>query len=98
MALSAPFLASAQRVVARPLADSIADFGALVAQLSDSGGWFDTDNLISNERGYQQVLNAMERLGVRGGAYIGVGPDQNYSYIARVRPRIATTGTAEIHI
>lgn len=77
IALSAPSLASAQ------------SFAQLVASLSDSGGYFDTDNLISNERGYQQVLGAMDRLGVRGGAYIGVGPDQNYTYIARVRPRIA---------
>ncbi len=73
----------------RALPDSIADLGALVSRLSLDGGYFNTDNLISNERGYQQVLNAMERLGVRGGAYIGVGPDQNYTYIARVRPRIA---------
>jgi len=28
-------------------------------------------------------------LNVRGGAYVGVGPDQNFSYIARIRPRIA---------
>ena len=27
--------------------------------------------------------------GVRGGAYIGVGPDQNFSYIGEVRPSIA---------
>ncbi len=75
--------------VARTAPDSIADLGGLVRRLSDSGGYFDTDNLISNERGYQQVLVAMERLGVTGGAYIGVGPDQNYTYIARIRPRIA---------
>ncbi len=73
----------------RPIPDSIADLGALVARLSDAGGYFDTDNLISNERGYQQVLGAMDRLNVRGGAYIGVGPDQNYTYIANTRPRIA---------
>lgn len=63
--------------------------GVLVARLSDAGGYFDTDNLISNELGYQQVLGAMDRLGVRGGAYIGVGPDQNFTYIAQVKPRIA---------
>ncbi|MDQ2664654.1 MAG: hypothetical protein M3Z05_01465 [Gemmatimonadota bacterium] len=73
----------------RPIPDSIPDFGALVARLSDAGGYFDTDNLISNERGYQQVLGAMDRLHVRGGAYIGVGPDQNYTYIANTHPRIA---------
>jgi hypothetical protein len=74
---------------ARSGPDSVGDFAALVRGLSDAGGYFDTDNLISNERGYQQVLGAMDRLGVRGGAYIGVGPDQNFTYIARVRPRIA---------
>ncbi|MEO8620265.1 MAG: hypothetical protein ABI625_04300 [bacterium] len=89
IALAAPSVSSAQRNASIPLPDSIADLGALVARLSDSGGYFDTDNLISNEAGYQQVLGAMDRLGVRGGAYIGVGPDQNYTYIARVRPRIA---------
>ncbi|MEP7000699.1 MAG: hypothetical protein ABI969_09485 [bacterium] len=89
IALAAPSFASAQRSASIPLPDSIGDLGALVARLSDSGGYFDTDNLISNESGYQQVLGAMDRLSVHGGAYIGVGPDQNYTYIARVRPRIA---------
>jgi hypothetical protein len=31
----------------------------------------------------------MQRLGATGGAYIGVGPEQNFTYIAKVRPRIA---------
>ena len=75
--------------VARGAPDSIADLRGLIGRLSDAGGYFDTDNLISNEQGYQQVLVAMSRLGVKGGAYIGVGPDQNYTYIARIRPRIA---------
>ncbi|MGV3711022.1 MAG: hypothetical protein ACO1Q7_19520 [Gemmatimonas sp.] len=69
--------------------DSIRDFGALVARLSETGGYFDTDNLISNESSYLHVIGALRRYGVRGGAYIGVGPDQNFSYIAAIRPRIA---------
>jgi hypothetical protein len=64
-------------------------FVALVARLSEPGGYFDSDNLISNESSYLHVLGAMRRLGVAGGAYVGVGPDQNFSYIAQVRPRIA---------
>ncbi|MDB4917141.1 MAG: hypothetical protein JWM95_4785 [Gemmatimonadetes bacterium] len=87
LAVAAP--ASAQVAAPRAVPDSISDLGALVTRLSDAGGYFDTDNLISNERGYQQVLGAMDRLGVHGGAYVGVGPDQSYTYIARVRPRIA---------
>lgn len=86
--------AQAQATVAAPaitaaLVDSIRDFGDLVARLSEPGGYFDTDNLISNESSYLHVIPALERYGVRGGAYVGVGPDQNFSYIARIRPRIA---------
>src|SRR3712207_7605459 len=40
-------------------------------------------------RSYLHVLGRMRALGVGGGAYLGVGPDQNFSYIAQVRPRIA---------
>ena len=69
--------------------DSIRDFAKLIDQLSEAGGFFDTDNLISNERSYLHVMGALDRLKVRGGAYIGVGPDQNFSYIARIKPRIA---------
>ena len=69
--------------------DSIRDFGALIGLLSETGGYFDTDNLISNESSYLHVIGALDRYGVKGGAYIGVGPDQNFSYIARIRPRIA---------
>ncbi|MDF1505990.1 hypothetical protein [Roseisolibacter sp. H3M3-2] len=65
------------------------DLAAQTAALSEPGGYFDSDNLISNERSYLHVVGALKRLGVRGGAYIGVGPDQNFSYIAHVRPSIA---------
>jgi len=64
-------------------------FAKLVQRLSESGGYFDSDNLISNETSYLHVLDAMRRMKVQGGAYIGVGPDQNFSYIAAVRPEVA---------
>ena len=64
-------------------------FAAQIASLSEPGGYFDTDNLISNERSYQQVLGELRKRNVRGGAYLGVGPDQNFTYIAEVRPSIA---------
>ncbi len=65
------------------------DFAGLVARLSEESGYFDTDNLISNETSYLHVLGAMRRQGIEGGAYLGVGPGQNFSYIARQRPIIA---------
>lgn len=64
-------------------------FAARIAALSEPGGFFDTDNLISNERSYLQVVPDLAAAGLHGGAYIGVGPDQNFSYIARLRPSIA---------
>jgi hypothetical protein len=64
-------------------------FAALVAALSEPGGFFDTDNLISNEASYLHVVDRLQRHGVSGGAYVGVGPDQNFSYIAVIRPRVA---------
>src|SRR5712671_5528952 len=64
-------------------------FPARIASLSEPAGYFDTDNLISNERSYLQVLQDLRRRNIRGGAYIGVGPDQNFTYIAEIRPAIA---------
>jgi hypothetical protein len=71
------------------VAQAPSTFAARIAALSEPGGYFDTDNLISNERSYLQVLPALRGGDVRGGAYIGVGPDQNFTYIAAVRPTIA---------
>jgi hypothetical protein len=64
-------------------------FGRLHRSLSEPGGFFQSDNVVSNETSYLHVLDGLRRIGVRGGAYIGVGPDQNYSYIAAIRPAIA---------
>jgi hypothetical protein len=78
-------------VVASPAArtQGPSPFAAQIASLSEPPGYFDTDNLISNEKSYLQVLQDLRQRKVRGGAYIGVGPDQNFSYIAEIRPTIA---------
>ena len=64
-------------------------FARLVDTLSEPGGYFDTDNLVSNETAYLHVLGGLRRLGVRGGTFIGVGPEQNFSYIAEIEPELA---------
>ena len=64
-------------------------FAHLVGEFSEPSGEFDTDNLISNEKSYLHVIPHLEQNGVSGGVYIGVGPDQNFSYIARIRPAVA---------
>ncbi len=65
------------------------DFSRLVARLSEDAGFFDSDNLVSNETSYLHVFGRLRALGVRGGAYIGVGPEQSFSYIAETRPEFA---------
>ena len=86
--MSALLLAEPQQP-ARPPVGDLSSFATQVAALSEPGGYFDTDNLISNERSYLQVMPDLRQSGLRGGAYVGVGPDQNFSYIAAVRPTIA---------
>ena len=65
------------------------DFSRLVVRLSEGGGFFDSDNLVSNETSYLHVIPAFKAVGVKGGAYIGVGPEQNFSYLAEIRPQLA---------
>ncbi|MEI8270433.1 MAG: hypothetical protein WCG45_03615 [bacterium] len=47
---------------------------------------FPAENIISNELSYQHVLTD---LNIRHGCYLGVGPDQNFTYISHVKPNIA---------
>jgi len=65
------------------------DFAQLSMRLSEPGGYFGSDNLVSNELSYQHVLTKLNQMSVSGGAYLGVGPDQNFTYIAEIKPRIA---------
>jgi hypothetical protein len=64
-------------------------FARIVGEFSEPDGEFDTDNLISNEKSYLHVLPQLETAGADDGIYIGVGPDQNFSYIARLPPAVA---------
>lgn len=73
----------------QPVARQDSSFAQLVAQFSERGGYFDTDNLISNETSYLHVMGTLKAMDIKGGAYIGVGPDQNFSYMAQIRPEIA---------
>lgn len=65
------------------------DFAARIEALSGPAGYFDTDNLISNERSFLHAISDLRSAGVRGGVYLGVGPDQNFSYIAEIDPELA---------
>src|SRR5512135_640489 len=86
LALLAAAIPGAQRV-----SDSLSarEFVGLIQEFSEEGGYFFSDNFTSNEDSYLTVVDKLKELGASGGAYIGVGPEQNFTYIAKVRPRIA---------
>jgi len=78
---------SAQKLPAR-IPD--ADFWALVSEISEPGGFFRiTDNYTSNENEVGRMFELLRQRQVTGGVYLGVGPEQNFSYIAAVQPEMA---------
>ena len=63
------------------------DFWSLIETLSEPAGTFSlSDNVVSNEPHYADTVHWL-RPG--GGAYVGVGPEQNFSYIVGLRPVMA---------
>src|SRR2546426_7931641 len=64
-------------------------FWHFITDSSEAGGFFRFDNFISNEALFQHVLGRLKETTKPGGVYLGVGPDQNFTYIVALRPRIA---------
>ena len=63
------------------------DWWELSQSLSEPRGSFRvSDNLLSNEAGYAERVRWLRP---SGGIFIGVGPEQNFSYIAALQPDIA---------
>jgi len=65
------------------------EFWNLVEQLSERDGYFEDENYVSNELGYQSAMGRLQSAIAPGGVYVGVGPEQNFAYVAALRPRIA---------
>ena len=64
-------------------------FWTLISEFSEPNGYFRSDNLVSNEMVFQYVIPTLQQTEVPISAYVGVGPDQNFTYIASLKPRIA---------
>jgi hypothetical protein len=63
------------------------EFRSAIKEWSEPAGEFvHAGNLVSNETHFPDMIRL---LGPTGGAYIGVGPEQNFSYIAGLQPDIA---------
>ena len=64
-------------------------FWSMVEGYSEPNGFFRSDNLVSNEIVFEHVIPTLQTQLNPMSAYIGVGPDQNFTYIAALKPRIA---------
>jgi hypothetical protein len=65
------------------------EFWELITDFSEPDGAFLFDNFVSNESPFQHVLSDLTTGRSPGGAYLGVGPDQNFTYIVALKPQIA---------
>jgi hypothetical protein len=79
------------RAAIKPLPSSLSDveFWNMVREFSEPSGFFRSDNFTSNETTFQHVIPELRLRTRKGGVYLGVGPDQNFTYIAAVRPKLA---------
>ncbi len=68
------------------------EFWALSQDSSEPGGYFrsaDITNLTSNELLFLHVVPDLVSRVKPGSVYLGVGPEQNYSYMVATRPKMA---------
>ena len=64
-------------------------FWKIVEESSEPDGQFLSENFLSNEQGFQYVIAPILDKVKPGGAYLGVGPEQNFTYMAALHPNIA---------
>ena len=79
------------------------EFFKLATELSEADGFFRSDNLVSNELYMQRVVPELTRTVKPGRVYMGVGPEQNFTYIAATRPAMAfiidvRRGNMQLHL
>jgi hypothetical protein len=87
------------------LPDRLTDeqFWALVNDLSEPNGYFRSDNLLSNEVWLQYVIPDLLTITKPGRVYMGVGPEQNFTYIAALKPAMVfitdvRRGNLDLHL
>jgi hypothetical protein len=83
------------QVAAQPRAQALPsrltdqEFWKFINDISEPGGFFRSENLLSNETGYQMVIPALLSGARANRIYLGVGPEQNFTYIAALKPKMA---------
>src|SRR5713226_5850992 len=61
------------------------EYWKLITDFSEPNGFFRSDNLLSNESYFQQVVPTLLNVTKTGRVYMGVGPEQNFTYIVAVK-------------
>jgi hypothetical protein len=79
------------------------EFWKLASEYSESDGTFHSENLVSNELRFQTVLPALTKTAMPGRVYVGVGSEQNFTYIAATRPAMVfivdiRRGNLDLHL
>src|SRR5213594_2350376 len=78
-------------------------FWSLSKDLSEEDGFFRSDNLLSNETSFQYIIPELLKTAEQGRVYLGVGPEQNFTYIAALKPAMAfiidiRRGNLDLHL
>jgi hypothetical protein len=78
-------------VSAAPVPQRLTDeqFWKMATDFSEEDGYFRSDNLLSNETTFQNVIPSILGVAKPGRVYLGVGPEQNFTYIAALKPSMA---------
>jgi hypothetical protein len=89
-AIAAMLLFALAPVQGEGLRDTLSDqeFWQIVTTLSEPGGKFQAQ-VMSNEDSAQFVIPDLKKTTRPGGVYLGVGAEQNFTYIAAIRPKLA---------
>ncbi len=64
------------------------EFWKISSESSEPDGNFRSDNLLSNEYYFQYVIPKLNELAKTNRVYMGVGPEQNFTYIAALKPKM----------
>jgi len=66
-----------------------AEYWKMITDFSEPNAYFQLEIITSNEMSYQYALPRLVKTAKSDGAFIGVGPEQNFTYIAALQPKIA---------
>jgi hypothetical protein len=88
-----------------PVPEKLTDeeFWNLSKESSEEDGFFRSDNLLSNETSFQNIIPDLLKTAKQGRVYLGVGPEQNFTYIAALKPAMAIIidirhGNLDVHL